>query len=123
MFCETYFPTAFDRAWSDDHLRVIAKIEEAVLRGGLFAFAMPRGSGKTLLARTAGLWAILIGARRYVCLIGGSQERAMDLLGNIKRAILGNPLLGSDFPEVVYPFRMLRNNARKQIGQHVDGEV
>jgi hypothetical protein len=123
LFCETYFPAAFDRAWSDDHLRVIAKIEEAVLRGGLFAFAMPRGSGKTLLARTAGLWAILIGARRYVCLIGGSQDRAADLLGNIKRAILGNPLLGSDFPEVVYPFRMLRNNARKQIGQHVDGEL
>jgi hypothetical protein len=50
LFCRTYFPRAFWRAWSDDHLRVIAKIEKAVLEGGLFAFAMPRGSGKTSLA-------------------------------------------------------------------------
>ena len=55
-FCEQYFPAAFTLAWSGDHLRVIARIESAVLRGGLFAFAMPRGSGKTTLARLAALW-------------------------------------------------------------------
>jgi len=57
LFCETYFPIAFHRTWSDDHLRVIGKIERAVREGGLFAFAMPRGSGKTTLARCAALWA------------------------------------------------------------------
>lgn len=123
FFCETYFPKAFYRAWSDDHLRVIAKIERAVLRGGLFAFAMPRGSGKTTLARLAGLWAILTGARAYVCLIGGSQERALDLMSPIRKEILGNIRLRADFPEAVYPLWMLRNNARKQIGQHIDGEA
>ena len=41
LFCETYFPTAFCRAWSNDHLRVIAKIEEAVLRGGASQFPAP----------------------------------------------------------------------------------
>ena len=69
-FCETYFPQTFHLPWSDDHLKVIAKIEKAVLEGGLFAMAMPRGSGKTTLCETACLWAILIGAREYVCLIG-----------------------------------------------------
>ncbi|MBI5725783.1 MAG: hypothetical protein HZA50_17620, partial [Planctomycetes bacterium] len=49
LFCTTYFPGAFWRPWSQDHLRVIAKIERAVRDGGLFAFAMPRGSGKTAL--------------------------------------------------------------------------
>src|SRR5690606_29836657 len=44
-FCEAYFPQTFHLAWSPDHLKVIAKIEEAVLHGGLFAMAMPRGSG------------------------------------------------------------------------------
>ena len=48
-FCEVYFPAVFCLKWSDDHLRVIAKIEAAVLDGGLFALAMPRGSGKTSL--------------------------------------------------------------------------
>ena len=47
FFCETYFPLTFHLPWSPDHLKVIAKIEQAVLHGGLFAMAMPRGSGKT----------------------------------------------------------------------------
>jgi len=34
-----------------------------------FAFAMPRGSGKTALARCAALWAILYGYRPFVCVI------------------------------------------------------
>ncbi|MBL4698449.1 MAG: hypothetical protein JKX70_06420 [Phycisphaerales bacterium] len=66
FFCETYFKQTFTMAWSDDHLKVIAKIEQAVLEGGLFAMAMPRGSGKTTLCEMACLWAILIGARRIV---------------------------------------------------------
>ncbi len=57
LFCETYFAAAFHRAWSDDHLRVIGRIEKAVRDGGLFTFAMPRGSGKTTLARCSALWA------------------------------------------------------------------
>ena len=47
FFCESYFPFTFHLAWSPDHLKVISKIEQAVLHGGLFAMAMPRGSGKT----------------------------------------------------------------------------
>ena len=48
FFCETYFPLTFHLAWSPDHLKVIARIEQAVLRGGQFAMAMPRGSGGQL---------------------------------------------------------------------------
>ena len=56
FFCEQYFPQTFTLEWSDDHLKVIAKIEQAVLEGGLFAMAMPRGSGKTTLCEIACLW-------------------------------------------------------------------
>lgn len=49
-FCDSYFSQTFSMPWSDDHLKVIAKIEQAVLHGGLFAMAMPRGSGKTTLS-------------------------------------------------------------------------
>ena len=52
FFCEAYFPFTFHLAWSPDHLKVIAKIERAVLEGGLFAMAMPRGSGKALALDT-----------------------------------------------------------------------
>ena len=52
LFCETYFPEQFSLEWSDDHLRCIEKIEQSVLRGGLFALALPRGSGKALALDT-----------------------------------------------------------------------
>ena len=52
FFCEVYFNRTFHLPWSDDHRKVIAKMEQAVLRGGLFAMAMPRGSGKALALDT-----------------------------------------------------------------------
>jgi hypothetical protein len=121
-FCETYFPGAFCLRWSEDHLRVMAKIERAVLHGGLFAFAMPRGSGKTTLARVAGMWAVLYGHREYVCLIGSAEDQAKNILESIKRDLLANDLLLADFPEAIYPIRKLENNARRQIGQLCNGE-
>lgn len=52
FFCETYFPEVFYLSWSPDHLVVIETIEKSVLKGGLFALAMPRGSGKALALDT-----------------------------------------------------------------------
>ena len=113
---------AFNLTWSNDHLKIMEKIDRAVRGGGLFAFAMPRGSGKTTLARVAGLWAVVFGFRSYVCLIGSAEDQAKGLLESIRRDLLTNDLLLEDFPEVVYPIRRLENNARKQIGQLCCGE-
>jgi len=121
-FCETYFPEAFYLPWSDDHLRVIDKIEKAVRTGGLFAMAMPRGSGKTVLCQTAVLWSALIGATPFVCLIAASAERARDLLENIKIWLETNPLLAADFPEVTYPIQCLERITNRQKGQKYKGE-
>lgn len=122
-FCETYFPAAFHRNWSGDHLRVIGRIEKAVREGGLFAFAMPRGSGKTTLARCSALWAVLYGYRPFVCLIGAADDRAKELLIPIKKHILENPLLLSDFPEAVHPLRSLENSSKRQLQQHIQGRL
>jgi hypothetical protein len=121
-FCETYFAEVFYFAWSDDHLRVIEKIEKAVRTGGLFAMAMPRGSGKTVLCQTAVLWSALIGASPFVCLIAASAERARDLLENIKIWLETNPLLAADFPEVSYPILCLERITNRQKGQKYRGE-
>ncbi len=122
VFCETYFPEVFYFPWSDDHLRVIDKIEKAVRTGGLFAMAMPRGSGKTVLCQTAVLWSALIGATPFVCLIAASAERARDLLENIKIWLETNPLLHADFPEVTYPIQCLERITNRQKGQKYKGE-
>lgn len=120
-FCQTYFPAAFNLPWSEDHLRIIRKIERSVLEGGLFAFAMPRGSGKTTLCRAAALWAMLCGYRDYICLIGSAEDQAKMMLDAIRREMLGNDRLLEGFPEAIYPIRKLENNARKQIGQLCGG--
>ena len=82
-FCEAYFPMRFTLPWSPDHHRVMAKIEEAVLEGGLFAMAMPRGSGKTTLCECAVLWSLLIGAHPFVFLIGSCEDHALAMLEKI----------------------------------------
>lgn len=51
FYCETYFPQTFNLAWSDDHLKVIAKIERAVLEGGLSLWPCPEGLERPAYAR------------------------------------------------------------------------
>lgn len=121
-FCETYFPQTFSMPWSDDHLKVIAKIEQAVLEGGLFAMAMPRGSGKTTLCEIACLWAILIGAREFVALIGADEEHAANMLDSIKAELENNEMLLADFPEVVYPIHRLEGIHQRAGGQLYQGK-
>ncbi len=117
FFCESYFPFTFHLRWSPDHLKVIAKIEEAVLHGGLFAMAMPRATGKTVLAETACIWAVLYGHRDFVCLVGSDEGHAMDMLESMKTELDGNELLGEDFPEVSFPIQCLDGIANRCSGQ------
>lgn len=116
-FCERYFPLKFSLAWSDDHLRMIGRIELAVAGGGLFALAMPRGSGKTTLCEAATLWALLTGRRRFVFLIGSSAEAATACLANLKTELGHNELLLADWPEVCFPISKLEGEARRAGGQ------
>jgi hypothetical protein len=122
FFCETYFPLTFHLPWSPDHLKVIHKIEQAVLHGGLFAMAMPRGSGKTTICECACIWAVLNGHREFVCLIGSNEGHAMDMLDSIKTELDGNELLLADFPEVVFPIQCLDGIANRCSGQLHQGE-
>jgi len=122
FFCDSYFPLTFHLPWSRDHLKVIAKIEQAVLRGGLFAMAMPRGSGKTTICECACIWAVLNGHREFVCLIGSDEGHAMDMLESIKMELDGNDLLLEDYPEVVYPIQCLDGIANRCNGQLYQGQ-
>lgn len=122
FFCDSYFPLTFHLPWSRDHLQVISKIEQAVLRGGLFAMAMPRGSGKTTICECACIWAVLNGHREFVCLIGSDEGHAMDMLESIKMELDGNDLLLEDFPEVVFPIQALDGIANRCNGQLYKGD-
>jgi hypothetical protein len=121
LFCETYAAESFPLAWSPDHLTAIGKIEAAVLRGELFAFAMPRGSGKTTLCEWACLWALLNGHRQFIVLIGSDQAIAEQMLDSIKSHLEQNELLAADYPEATYPIRALEGINARARGQTIDG--
>lgn len=122
LFCEIYFPEQFTLAWSPDHLMVIEKMEQAVLHGGLFAMAMPRGSGKTTLTECAGLWAILHGHRKFVVVIGATQTHAAEIVESLKTELETNELLLQDFPETLFPIHALEGIAHRCNGQLCEGE-
>lgn len=117
FFCEQYFPAHFYLGWSDDHLKVIAKIERAIKHGGLFAVAMPRGFGKTTMCERAVIWAILLGIHSYVYLIGSDATAADSMFDAIKTELMNNELLLEDFPEVIYPIVCLEGESRRAAGQ------
>jgi len=121
LFCEAYFPQTFNLAWSPDHLKVIAKIEQAVLEGGLFAMAMPRGSGKTSMCEIACLWSFLYGHREFIALIGSDEEHAVQMLDSIKAELENSEPLLDDFPEVRFPIQCLDGIHQRSAGQIFEG--
>lgn len=121
FFCETYFPHLFTLAWSQDHLRVIAKIERVVRYHETLAVAMPRGSGKTTMCLVSVLWAVFSGQHEFVFLIASAQESALSMLANLKSHLVGNELLLADYPEAVHPIRVLEGEARRCTGQRYYG--
>ncbi len=122
FFARTYFPLTFTLPFSPDHRHVIAKIETAVRDGGLFALAMPRGSGKTTLSEIACLWAILYGYHSFVFLIGSDAAAATQMLESIKTELESNDLLLGGFPEACHPIRELEGEPRRCKGQMYEGE-
>ena len=122
LFCESYFPETYSLEWSPDHLKVIERIETAVLSGGLFALAMPRGSGKSTLAETAAIWSMVYGHREFVTLIGATESAALEMLDSIKTELEVNENLAADFPEVCYPIEQLDGIANRCAGQLFHGE-
>ena len=95
-----------------------------VLRGEMFALAMPRGSGKTSLCEAAALWSLLLGHHRYTVLIAATRPLAGKMLANVKTQLQTNDLLLADFPEAVHPIRQLEGEARRASGQlHHDAKT
>jgi hypothetical protein len=121
-FCESYFPEQFVLAWSPDHLKILAHLDRAATDGGLFAFAMPRGSGKTTICECGALWAILTGRRRFCVLIGASEKHATEIIESVKGELETNDLLAADFPEALACIAALDGIAHRANGQLWNGE-
>ena len=114
LFLETYFPRAFPRKWSADHVEVIEKTQVAnrarrsVRRGNA-----TRQWQKQIHQRPA-IWAILMGSRKFVFIACADGRKARDAIKSIKTECEFNPLLFADFPEVCVPIRALQGRRRAE---------
>lgn len=121
LHANTYHPNVFRLGWSKDLLEAAEIMQDVILHGGLFALALPRGGGKTALARVAVEWATLNGCRRFVMLLGATDPLAGKSMRAIKSRIATNDLLYEDYPEVCFPIRELGNNSLRAKMQTCEG--
>ncbi|QDT30927.1 terminase gpA endonuclease subunit [Thalassoglobus polymorphus] len=121
-FCDHYGGEAFSLPWSNAHRRAAELIQSAAINGDQFAFAMPRGSGKTTVSRWAVVWSVLYGHSPYSVLIGKTQNSAQKLLKSLKSSFRFSEPLFADFPEIIAPLRHLKGETRKAQGQKFQGE-
>lgn len=121
LFAEIYAAEQFGLEWSEDHLKAIARMEDCIRNGGLFALAMPRGSGKTTLSEIAAIWAVVYGYRSFVMLIAATAEKAVEILDRIRGFIESSDLLAEDFDEICKPILKLEGINNRAAGQTCEG--
>ena len=106
-------PNAYPMPFSKDHLKVLKKLESCIINGGLFAQAMPRGSGKTTMSIGAAAFGMLNGYQKFIALIGSDEQAAVDMLTGVKSMLEYNDALAESYPEVCNYIRHAQGQARK----------
>lgn len=118
LFLTTYFPHSTGLSpLSDDHRRVIGRMEICLRNGGRQANCVYRGFAKTTITENAALWAALYGYRRCILLLGASDPAATLMMESIKSELQTNDLLREDFPEVCFPIEKLDNKPQRCAAQ------
>lgn len=113
-FLTTYFPRSTGLSpFSDDHHRVIGRIERCIFDGGLFTNAVYRGFAKTTISENAGIWATLYGHRRFVPIFASDAGASAGNIDSIKLELSENDLLYEDFPEVCHAIRALEGKPQR----------
>ena len=98
-FLTTYFPASTGLSpFSEDHRRVIERIQRCILHGGLFVNAVYRGFAKTTISENAAIWAAVYGHRRFLPIFGAGAANADGNIDSIKMELAENDLLHEDFP-------------------------
>jgi hypothetical protein len=123
LFAETYFAHRLWWPFSPSHLDDLRTLQRCAEEGGLFAFARPRGEGKTTLAEITALYATAYGFRRYPLIVAANDKPlAADILKSLQRELEREGPFADDFPEICFPMMALEGAPQRAGGQTVDGE-
>lgn len=122
LFLQWYFPDSTGiSAFSTDHLRVIHRMESAILHGGRALNAVYRGFAKTSITEGAAIWATLYGHRRSILIVAASLTKAKESNDSIQSEFENNERLADDFPEVCQPVQHLAGRPQGASSQHIHG--
>lgn len=108
-----YFADVYPLPWADHHREAMTRLSYSLGNPGYFAFAMPRGDGKTAIVEGGTIYGILTGKQDYIILIGQTQAKARELLDDIKFLLFHTPLLYQDYPEWVHAVRATEQSAQR----------
>jgi len=122
LFLNTYIGEQL-LPFSDDHKRVISRIEDAVFHGGRFVEAVYRGFGKTTISEGSALWASLYGHKRFTVVVTSNSNMGEDIMESIQGILMSSDTLYEDFPEVCFPIMELGGITQRAHGQMYEGEL
>lgn len=120
-FALTCFPDKFYIELADMHETYFERLETAIRLGENIADALPRGSGKTTMARIACIWAIVCGLRCYALLIGATTADTHQNIDAIKKFLSSAGPLADLFPEACFPIAALQQTSQRANGQTCEG--
>lgn len=92
---------------------MISAFETVILRGGKQCRAVRRGGLKSTLARIAAAWAALNGHRKFVVLVGATDDKSNEGRDNFFKALATSKALVEDFPELLPLLRKWKNPKRQ----------
>jgi len=116
----TCFPNDFGLPFSDDHYEMIKNMEQAIVYGGKFCQAFPRGSGKTSITIGTLCWVVCYAKRFYTAVFGQTVIEAKKILAMVIDELCDNEILMEMFPHVCYPFSVI-DHPNQASGQILDG--
>ena len=117
-FLRQFLPEWFKKEFSSAHKDMIARIERSILTGTKFAYAFPRGFGKTSVMLASMIWAVLNGHSRCCVYIASSDSAAAKAIKIIYNKLRKSELLRSCYPELVCLWK-LDGETKRQNGQTV----
>lgn len=102
-YCTACEGGLLDSPPSRQMLSLIKDLQDAVTGSGLKHIRMPRGSGKTSLAKCAFVYALVYGLRRYVVCVAAARDLSISMVDDAFSLVESSPAFAEDFPEIAVP--------------------
>jgi hypothetical protein len=119
-----YFPGSTGLSpFSDDHKRVIQRIQDVIAHGGQAFNIVYRGFSKTTVIVNAVILASAHGLRCFILIVGATKKAARAMLKAIKKEWQSNQRLAEDFPEIALCVKKIGGAPNRCRSQTHNGEL